>query len=240
MTRHQRTIQHPPDRYHRFTGRSNSWCQHSRSRSRARKSYCHNRCNSRDCIQIHRSPSHSRLCCSIPYLQDSLILNPNHIYLNMVTNSTLKEGILLTDTATDGHTLFHTTTQLITKADTKALGIKIAPTVQANTILLSHYRQIPPQGQQVRQAKAGSPKSTDNAWVSHTSAPQSFIREFIKDVQYISQPVIYPAKFYIFKDISCHPNLLSYPASDHLGILEFKVPNKAPATIIDAVRKHKT
>ena len=55
-------------------------------------------------------------------------------------------------------------------------------------------------------------------------------------VQHKTEPQIIPITFYIFKDTTRPLNLLSFPTSVHLGIIEFKVPNEATTTtVIDAI-----
>ena len=49
-------------------------------------------------------------------------------------------------------------------------------------------------------------------------------------------------RFYVFEDITSPPILLSYPASERLGIIKFKVPNEAttPAAIDTISTKRKS
>ena len=52
------------------------------------------------------------------------------------------EGKLITDTASDGQTSFHTTLQAITKQGTKPIPVKADPGTDVNTIPLSHYKKL--------------------------------------------------------------------------------------------------
>ena len=49
------------------------------------------------------------------------------------------KGRLLTDTASDGQTTFHTTLQIITKQGIKPITVKVDPCADVNTISLSSY-----------------------------------------------------------------------------------------------------
>ena len=48
------------------------------------------------------------------------------------------EGHLLPDTASDGHTSFHTTLQVITKQGTKLITVEVNPGTDVNTMPLPH------------------------------------------------------------------------------------------------------
>ena len=61
------------------------------------------------------------------YQQDSIEVSSNHLIFNSVTTLAPKEDSLITDTATDGHTAFFTTLQLITKQGIKIFRVKIDP-----------------------------------------------------------------------------------------------------------------
>ena len=58
--------------------------------------------------------------------------------------SQVDEGQLYTDKAPDGHRLFHTTFQLVTKNGCKSLPVKVDPGADANIIPLSRYRSLFP------------------------------------------------------------------------------------------------
>ena len=64
-------------------------------------------------------------------------------------------------------------------------------------------------------------------------APPSFHWKVV-DVQYMFLPITYPTRFYIFKDTTSLLIILSYANSYYLGILKFRVPNKAPTTRIES------
>ena len=53
-----------------------------------------------------------------------------------------------------------------------------------------------------------------------------FIGYFIIDVHNKTLPKTMEVRFYIFEDTISPPILLSYPASERLGIIKFKVPNE--------------
>ena len=48
------------------------------------------------------------------------------------------------DVASDGHTSFHTTLQMVTKQGSKSLPIKVDPGADVNTIPLTKYRNLFP------------------------------------------------------------------------------------------------
>ena len=56
-----------------------------------------------------------------------------------------------------------------------------------------------------------------------------FLGFFTIDIQHKTLPKLIPLSFYIFEDTTNFILLLSYSASIHLGIVEFKIPNEASA-----------
>ena len=50
------------------------------------------------------------------------------------------ETNLITDTALDGHTAFHTTLQIVTSQGCKSLQVKVDPGAESNLIPLSRFR----------------------------------------------------------------------------------------------------
>ena len=46
------------------------------------------------------------------------------------------------DVPSDGHTLFHTTLQIVTKQGSKPLPVKVHPGADVNTIPLTKYRKL--------------------------------------------------------------------------------------------------
>ena len=68
-----------------------------------------------------------------------------------------------------------------------------------------------------------------------TIPPQKVIGYFIVNVQLKTQPIIFPFNFYVFHDNTCPQNLLSYAASERLGIIKFKIPNKASTSALDVI-----
>ena len=76
----------------------------------------------------------------------------------------------------------------------------------------------------------GTLQPTSQTWISNNSIFHTFLGQFITDIQHKTEPKSYPTHFYAFKDLINLQILLSYTASDRLGILEFKVPNEAALT----------
>ena len=157
----------------------------------------------------------------------------SHI-LHLAPKHNENEGNLVTNTASDGQTSFHTTLQVITKQGTKPIQVKVDPGAAVNTIPLSHYKKL----LKKNLTKAGHIKNnvlhpTSHSWSLHDNKPQPFIGYFIIDVHHKTLSKTMQVRFYMFEDTTSPPILLSYAASERLGIIEFKVPNEAilPAAI---------
>ena len=136
------------------------------------------------------------------------------------------EGQLVTDRASDGHTSFHTTLHVDTKQGAKYISVKVDPGAEVNTVPLSHYRKL----FKKTFTKAGNIKKnvlhpTSHLWSSHDSKPQQFLGYFIINIHHKTISKTLPVRFYVFQDTTNPPILLSYSASERLGIIEFKVPN---------------
>ena len=143
------------------------------------------------------------------------------------------EGQLITDRAFDGHTSFHTTLQVDTKQGGKSISVKVEPGAEVNTIPLSCYRKL----FKKNFTKAGNIKKnvlhpTSHLWSSHDSKPQQFLGYFIINIHHKTISKTLPVRFYLFQDTTNPPVLLSYSASERVGIIEFKVPNEAASTIV--------
>ena len=110
--------------------------------------------------------------------------------------------------------------------------IKIDPCAQVNTIPLSHYRKLFPTSSKL----ATKTKEPYNLQTTPESVKMVtlflFLTKFVIDVCHTFQPVTYPTHFYVFKDATSPLILLSHAASDWLGILKFKEPNEAAATLL--------
>ena len=79
-------------------------------------------------------------------------------------------------------------------------------------------------------------------WTVHAETPQQFLGFFIADIHHKTQPEVLPIRFYVFKDTTCPKILLSYVASERLGIVKFQIPNEAPSSALDTIstKKHVT
>ena len=63
-----------------------------------------------------------------------------------------------------------------------------------------------------------------------------FLGYFTIDIQHKTSPDVIPTSFYVFEYSTRPFTLLSYPASIHLGIMEFKAPNEASShTLVDSI-----
>ena len=177
-------------------------------------------------------PMHSHRTPSPPTCQISHLTNKSsssHTVFNLPA-----------DIASDGHTAFHTTLQMVTKHGCKPIPVKVDSGAEINTVPLSKYKKLFP----AHVTKSGNLKSkalypTTNKWAAHDMTPQRFLGYFITDIQHKSQPDILQVRFFVFKDNTSPQILLSYSASIRLGIMEFKVPNEAPVTALDAITQHK-
>ena len=143
--------------------------------------------------------------------------------------------------ASDGHTSFHTTLQMVTKQGSKPLPVKVDPGADVNTIPLTKYRKLFP----AHFTKAGNLKQkalppTRHTWTAHDETPQQFLGYFIVDIHHKTKPEVLPIRFYVFNDTTSPKILLSYTASERLGIVKFQIPNEAPSIALDTIsmKKH--
>ena len=79
-------------------------------------------------------------------------------------------------------------------------------------------------------------------WTTHDETPQQFLGYFIADIHHKTIPEVLPIRFYVFKDTTSPKILLSYAASERLGIVKFQIPNEAPSTALNTIstKKHVT
>ena len=143
---------------------------------------------------------------------------------------------MLLKCASDGLVTFYTMLHLTTKNETKYMMVKIKPGAQVNTICLGGYQKL----FNHKVIKACTPRqgtlcTTSHSQISHDGKPQPFLGQFITDVWQISQPRSYHTYVYMLEDMMNPHILLSYTASECLGILEFKVPTEATQSHIDVV-----
>ena len=157
--------------------------------------------------------------------------------ISLNTTSQIKEGQLYTDRASDGHRLFHTMLQLITKQGCKSLPVKVDPGADVNTIPLSHYKTLfPKHFNKDGNLKQNTLRSTTCTWSLHDGHTQHFLGYFTIDIQHKMTPNVIPISLYIFEDSTRLFRLLSYPTSIHLGIMELKVPNEASShTLVNSI-----
>ena len=207
--------------------RSTNYRYNSKSHNRSRpyrspgRSPSHRQPRSPDCIRRNRrSPT--------PHLHQV-----NHILLS-APKPNEAEGKLITDTASDCQTSFHTNLQVITKQGIQPIPVKVNPGTDVNTIPLSCYKKL----FRKNLTKAGHIKNnvlhpTSHIWTSHNNKPQRLIGYFITYVHHRTLHKTMQVRFYVFEDTNNPPILLSYPASERLGIIKFKVLNEAttPAAI---------
>ena len=153
-------------------------------------------------------------------------------------HSPTNEGQLYTDKAPDGHRAFHTTLQLVTRQGPKPLKVKVNPGADASIIPLSRYRSLFPHHFHTNSTlRSRSLRKTNTTWSAHDGTTHNFFGFFTIDVQHKTKADV--ISFYIFKDSTRPFTLLSYAASIHLGIIEFKVPNEANSHTIDSIKTKK-
>ena len=211
-------------RSRRSTSRSSSRSL-SRSPNRNRQTYrSSSRHSSRSPSQDHhrrRSPRRRRRSPTPHRHQVSHVISFH-------PTTTYDEGQLYTDRAPDGHTSFHTTLQMVTKQGCKPLPVKVDPGADINTIPLTRYKTIFPQHfTKDGHLKKNTLRSTASTWSPHDGQRKHFLGFFTIDIQHKTLPTLIPLSFYVFQDSTSPHLLLSYSASIHLGIVEFKIPNEA-------------
>ena len=119
---------------------------------------------------------------------------------------------------------------MITKQGSKPILVKVDPGADVNTVPLSKYRKLFP----THFMKAGNLKQkilhpTRHTWRAHIhETPQQFLGFFIADIHHKTTADVLPVRFYVFKDITSPKILLSYAASEKLGIVKFQIPNETP------------
>ena len=192
----------------------------------------------------HRSPSPTNTHRSShqPRRQRSATRSQQVSHITSSTETSV-EGKLHTDVASDGHTSFHTTLQIVTKQGSKPLPVKVDHSADVNTIPLTKYRKLFP----AHFTKAGNLKQkalhpTRHTWTAHDETPQQFLGYFIADIHHKTKPEVLPIRFYVFKDTTSPKILLSYAASERLGIVKVQIPNEAPSIALDTIstKKHVT
>ena len=115
------------------------------------------------------------------------------------------------------------------------------PSVDVNTVPLTKYRKLFP----AHFTKAGNLKQkalhpTRHMWTGHDETPQQFLGYFIANIHHKTIPEVLLIRFYVFKDTTSPKILLSYAASERLGIVKFQIPNEAPSIALDTIstKKH--
>ena len=199
----------------------------NRSPSRGRQTYrSSSRHSSHSPSQDHprRRSLHRRRCTPTPHTHQV-----SHI-MSFDPNTACHEGQLYTDWAPDGHILFCTTLQMVTKQGCKPLPVKVDPGADINTIPLTFYKTMFPQcSKKDGHLKKNVLGSTASTWSPHDGQKKHFLGFFTIDIKHKTLPL----SFFIFEDTTNPFLLLSYSTSIHLGIVEFKIPNEANANAID-------
>ena len=105
-------------------------------------------------------------------------------------------------------------------------------------LLLAHCKLLEHRCEQSRNIKNNVLHPTSHLWSSHDSKPQQFLGYFIINIHHKTISKTLPVRFYVFQDTTNPPILLSYSASERLGIIEFKVSNEAPTKRQSRINYH--
>ena len=154
------------------------------------------------------------------------------------------ETHLITDTAIDGQTEFHTTLQIVTSQGCKPLHVQVDPGADCTIMPLSHFHTAFPK----HFTKSGALKKTAlkpmlARWSAHDGECRNFLGYIVLNVQHKTLPQTLPIKFYVFKDLTNPMIILSYATSLRLGIVQFTVPNDTPVNFpsrINTITHNKT
>ena len=154
------------------------------------------------------------------------------------------ETNLITDTALDGHTAFHTTLQIVPSQGCKNLQVKVDPGADSSVIPLSRFRTaFPKHFTKSGALKKSALQPTHATWSAHDGKRRHLLGYVVLNIQHKTTPQILPIKFYVFEDHTSPEILLSYAASSRLGIVQFTVPNETPVNCplwINAITQNKT
>ena len=115
----------------------------NRNISRHRKCSTNRRPHPATCRGIWPHKSLTLNTCSSTHSPRNLtLLVYQIIHITFGTHHSSQEGRLLTDTASDGETSFHTVLQMITKQGCKSVLVKVHSGAEVNNIPLSKYKQL--------------------------------------------------------------------------------------------------
>ena len=111
------------------------------------------------------------------------------------------ETNLITDTALDGHTAFHTTLQVVTSQGCKNLQVKVDPGAESSIIPLSRFCSAFPK----HFSKSGALKKSAlqpmyATWSAHDGKCRHLLGYIVLNIQHKTTPQILPIKFYVFED----------------------------------------
>ena len=134
------------------------------------------------------------------------------------------ETSLITDTATDGHTSFHTTSQVVTSQGSKPLYVKVDPGTSASTPIIL-LQSLPHLFYQTRSPIKDSPQTYSSYLVSlQYNTPIPFRIHSARHSTKDPSPS-FTLQMFLFEDFTSPDIILSYPTSSRLWIVKFKVPN---------------
>ena len=145
-----------------------------------------------------RSPSEINTCLSQDITTD---IPPQQVsHFTTVNPISSMDTSLITDTAIDGHTSFHTTLQVIKSQGSKLLHIKVNPGASCSSIPLSHFHKaFPKYFTKFGALKKRAFKPTWMKWSAHVGMCQNLLGYIVLDIQHNTLPKLYPAHFMYLK-----------------------------------------
>ena len=211
------------------------------------KLYSH-RCHCQDALNTASKTSGPSDATKInTCLQPDTALNTfHHQQVSHLTSHNMASSIetnLITDTALDGHTAFHTTLQIVTSQGCKNLQVKVDPGADCSIIPLSCFHSaFPKHFTKSGALKKSALQPTYATWSTLDGRCRHLLGYIILNIQHKTTPQILPIRFYVFEDHTNPETLLSYAASSRLGIVQFTVPNETPVICplwINAITRNK-
>ena len=125
---------------------------------------------------------------------------------------------------------------MVNKHGSKLMPAQVDPGPDINSIPISKYKTLFP----AHFMKAGNLNrrhfnQQDTPGQLITTPCNSSIGFFISDNYHKTQPEVQQVRFDVLKDTTCPKILLSYTASERLGIVKFQVSSKTPLTALDTI-----
>ena len=134
---------------------------------------------------------------------DTALITFHHQQVSHLTSHSMASSIetnLITDTALDGHTAFHTTLQIVTSQGCKNLQVKVVPGADCCIIPLSHFCSAFPK----HFTKSGTLKKSAlqpmlTTWSGHDGKHRHLLGYIVLNIQHKTTPQILPINFLCFR-----------------------------------------